>query len=83
MTFINKTQLDIARHTAGTNECEEMTKIYETFEDMFKKLSDFSELLNNKYVKAQLTNLDIEMFQRDINSLRDSIDTSKFLFEFF
>lgn len=83
ITFIDKIQLDIARHMTGTNECEEMTKIYEAFEEMFEKLSSFSELVgNNKYVQAQLTKLDVEMFQQDIASLKDSIDASMYLFEF-
>ena len=83
ITFVNKIQFDIARHITGTSECEEMTKIYEAFEEMYEKLSNFSKLAsNNKYVQSQLTKLDIEMFQQDIKSLKDSIDASMYLFEF-
>jgi hypothetical protein len=75
-------QLEIALHKTGWSQSDNINQIYKEFEKTIKQLEAFRTLLNDECARAMLSDLDIEMLERDSEGLSYDIKNLLYLFEF-
>ena len=79
---VDEIQYNIALHQSGWSQSDDLECIYKVFEQTIAQLDKFRTILDDDYVKAMLSELDIEMFVRDSENLRMDIRVNAYLFEF-
>lgn len=79
---VDEINLNIALHQAGWSQSDDFDKIHKVFAQTIEQLDKFRTILDDDYATAMLSDLDIEMFMRDTESLRMDIKDSLYLFEF-
>lgn len=79
---VDEVQYNIALHQSGWSQSDDLECIYKVFEQTIAQLDKFRTILDDDYVKAMLSDLNIEMFVRDSENLRMDIKDNLYPFEF-